>query len=362
MLKANDEYLRFVFITGISKFAKFGVFSTLNHPIDISLMPEYAEICGYTEEEITHYFPDYLHKTANEMHITVDDLIGKMRAYYNGFTFDRDAKTRLYNPFSTLSFFRENEFFNYWIDTGRSKMIADYMKDRNLTVEQFRRFPVSRDFAKSPGDVDTTSPEGFLYQSGYLTLREGVSGNYLSLDYPNTEVLNSMSSLLSQNIVTVDAYNYFQGNLLAAVVSKDAEKFVTVINRLLTCIPYEDFAGAAQQSLELTGNKLSIQEWLYRSVIIAFLRGCGVVTFAEVQTNLGRSDILLSHQGHFWLIEIKIAAAGQNPQKKAEEAYRQIMDKNYAEPYPDAVCLGIAIDDTKRQITDWITNENIIKT
>jgi len=350
-IKANEKYIRFVFITGISKFARFGVFSVLNNTTDISLMPAYAEMCGYTEEEIHQYFPDYLDETAKEMKITTSELIEKMRYYYNGFTFDREIRAKLYNPFSTLSFFQEKEFFNYWIDTGRSKMIADYLKHRNLTVEQFRNFPISNDFAKSPGDVDTTSPEGFLYQCGYLTLREGVSGSPLSLDYPNTEVLNSMSKLLTQNVVTENAYNYFQSAMLAAIVTKDVEKFVDVVNRVLTCIPYDDFSGAAKQAIELSVKKISIQEWLYRSVLIAFLRGCGVVTFAEVHTIAGRSDLLLSHQGHTWVIELKVAFAGQNPEKKAEEALQQIIDRNYASPYPDAVCVGMAIDDTVRQIT-----------
>jgi len=160
-IKANEKYIRFVFITGISKFARFGVFSVLNNTTDISLMPAYAEMCGYTEEEIHQYFPDYLDETAKEMKITTSELIEKMRYYYNGFTFDREIRAKLYNPFSTLSFFQEKEFFNYWIDTGRSKMIADYLKHRNLTVEQFRNFPISNDFAKSPGDVDTTHPKAF---------------------------------------------------------------------------------------------------------------------------------------------------------------------------------------------------------
>jgi len=125
-----------------------------------------------------------------------------------------------------------------------------------------------------------------------------------------------------------------------------------VVNRVFTCIPYDDFSSAAKQAIDLSDKKISVQEWLYRSVMIAFLRGCGVVTFAEVHTNAGRSDLLLSHQGHTWVIELKVAFAGQNPEKKAEEALQQIIDKNYASPYPDAVCVGMAIDDTKRQITD----------
>jgi hypothetical protein len=352
-IKANDEYIRFVFITGISKFARFGVFSVLNNTMDISLMPEYAEMCGYTEDEILQYFPDYLDDTAKEMEMSTAELIEKMRYYYNGFSFDRNAKTKLYNPFSTLSFFREKEFFNYWIDTGRSKVIADYMKHRNLTVEQFRRFPISKDFAKSPGDVDTTPPEGFLYQCGYLTLREGTS-DALSLDYPNTEVLNSMSALIAQNILKDkdDDFTFCRSDLLKGLMTGNHKKVVSALNRLLASIPYDDFSNAARQSISCHDYEFSTQEWLYRSTLIAFLRGCGVVVFPEIHTNLGRSDLVLFHKGKTWVIEIKVAYEGESPATKAEEALQQIIDKNYAKQYPDAICVGLAIDNAQRQITE----------
>jgi len=351
-IKANDEYIRFTFITGISKFAKMGIFSTLNNVRDISLIPKYAEICGYTETEIIKYFPEYLEDTAIEMQITTNELIEKMRYYYNGFSFDINAQTRLYNPFSTLTFFDEKIFLNYWINTGRPKIIADYLKSRNLTVEQFRNFPISRDFAQSPGDVDTTPPEGFLYQCGYLTLRPGISGD-LSLDYPNTEVLNAMSGLLTKNLISDHSYNVFQHELLTVLEYSNADGLVDVFNRLLASIPYDDFVSAGKQSVFFNRYKFPAQEWLYRSTILAFLRGCGVAVVAEMHTNLGRADLVVSHKNKTWVIEIKVAYEGESPAKKAEEALRQIVNNNYAKPYPNAICVGMAIDDTLRQITEF---------
>ena len=352
-IKSNDKYLRFTFITGISKFTKFGVFSTLNTPLDISLMPEYAEICGLTENEIAQYFPDYLEDTANYMQISTKQLIAKMRNYYDGFSFDSKAKIKLYNPYSTLSFFAEQEFSNYWMYSGRSKAIADYMKSRNLTVEQFRNMPVSRDFAKSPGDLDTTSPEGFLYQGGYLTLRPG-KGDSLSLDYPNTEVLNSMSTLVVQNILHEkdEDYSRCRNELLTGLMSVNYKKVINAFNRLLASIPYDDYAKTAKNVVYDFDYHYQPQEWTYRSMLLSFLRGCGVLVFAEMHTNLGRSDIVIVYSGKTWVIELKVAYAGESPAIKAEEALRQIIDKNYAAPYPDAVCIGLAIDDNLRQITN----------
>jgi len=359
-IKAKDEYIRFTFITGISKFARFGVFSTLNTPLDISMMPKYAEICGYTEEEIIRYFPDYLDETADDMGISLTELMEKMRYYYNGFAFDSGAKIRLYNPYSTLTFFERKEFLNYWVNTGKPKFIADYMKNRKLTVEQFRNFPVSRNFVNNPGDMDTTPPEGFLYQSGYLTLRQGKIQD-LSLDYPNTEVYNAMSELVTQSMLQYndESYNQCQTDLLSGLITKNKKKIIDAFNRLLASIPYDDYLGAAKQGLSYVDIEIKPQEWLYRASILSFLQGCGVVVDAEFSPFEGgrgmliegRPDFVIAYRGYVWVIEIKVAYEGENAEQKAEEAYRQIIDKNYAVPYPNAICLGLGIDNYARQIT-----------
>ena len=358
-IKVNDEYIRFTFLTGISKFAKFGVFSTLNTPLDISMMPEFTKMCGYTEDEIIRYFPDYLEETATEMRISTQELIEKMRYYYNGFCFDWNAEIRLYNPYSTLSFFRKKFFSNYWSHSGKSKLIADYMTNRYLTVEQFRNFPVSIDFVEEPGDMDTASPEGFLYQSGYLTLRPGISDE-LSLDYPNTEVLNAMSGLVTKNMLQYkdENYNQCRAGLLEGLMKKDGKKVVDAFNRLLASIPYDDYTASARQIISKNDYEMKPLEYLYRSSIFSFLQGCGVVVSPETHTNKGRVDLVVAHKKATWVIEIKVAYEGENAGKKAEEAYRQIIEKNYASPYPCAICLGLGIDDTLRQITAFKTITN----
>ena len=356
-IKSNDEYIRFTFITGISKFARFGVFSTLNTLKDISMSPEYAEICGYTEEEITQYFPDYLDETAKYMQISTLELIEQMRYYYNGFSFDREAKTRLYNPFSTLCFFADKDFANYWIETGNSKFISDYMKDRNLTVEQFRNLPVSKDFVRSPGDMDATPPEGFLYQGGYLTLRPGLTDD-LSLEFPNTEVLDSMSALVTQNLLQYrdESYSQCRTELLTGLADKNSNKVISAFNRLLACIPYDDYGTAAKQGISANYYEMKPQEWLYRASILSFLQGCGVVVAAEMHTNKGRPDLVISFRGNVWIIEIKVAYNRKDAELKALEACQQIIDKDYDKPYPGAFYIGMAIDDSLRQITHIKTN------
>ena len=355
-IKSYDEYIRFVFITGIAKFAKFGVFSGLNSPADISMDERYGEMCGLTRSEIVKYFPEHIEATADKFKITTDELFEKMRNYYDGFCFD--GVHRLYNPFSTLNFFARKDFQNFWMKSGTSKLIAEYLKTRNLTVEQFRNFPVSKDFLDEPGDMDSTPPEGFLYQGGYLTIREGQINDY-ALDYPNTEVLNAMSTLLSQTILSnnVNSFGNLQNHLLSAFIKNNPELLITTLNNLLSSIPYDDFASAGQMNIMVNDYPFQAQEWLYRSTILAFMRGCGVVTVAEMHTNLGRADFVISHRGNTYVIELKVAYQPKDIPAKLAEAIEQMKTKNYLAPYPNATGLAIVIDDTKRQITDTMVLE-----
>jgi hypothetical protein len=348
-IKANDEHIRFVFITGIAKFAKFGVFSGLNSPTDISMNGKYGEMCGFTEEEIVRYFPEYIEKTAMKMNCSPDRLLEMMRDYYDGFCFD--GVHRLYNPISTLNFFEEEKFGSFWMESGRSRLIADYLRTRKLTVEQFRNFIVSQDFARHPGEPDLTPPAGFLYQTGYLTIREE-SGSHYILDYPNREVLNGMSAMFAQSILPAgNSFEDLQQRTLLALEDRDEKELVKAFNALLSSIPYDDFAKAGELSVKRSRLDISVQEWLYRSSILAFLRGCGVATVAEMHTNLGRPDLVIEHGGNTFAVELRVAYKPEDVPAKLAAAVKQIKDRNYLGPYFNAVGVAMVIDDEKRQIT-----------
>ena len=353
-IKSSEQYLRFVFITGITKTAKMGIFSTLNNITDISLDKKYGKICGLTKGEIEKYFIPHLEDTAKEMQISPEDLITKVKNYYDGFCFD--GEHYLYNPYSFLLFLFHQSFSNYWISTGTSKFLADYLKDRNLTVEQFRGMPVIKDFILNPpGEIEVTPPASFLYQSGYLSLRKGTSEEIFLLDYPNTEVLNSMSMLLTQNLLSPknEDGNDYRNDLFLALDRKNIPDLIDVFNRLLASIPHNDFDEAAKQNIKYNDYKMTPHEWLYRSCLLAFMRGCGVVVSGEVQTNRGKADIVIKFNKKYYVIELKILSKAS-----AKQALQQIIDKGYAKPYPDAVLLGLAIDEEKRQITDVETSLN----
>ncbi|MDR1632586.1 MAG: ATP-binding protein [Dysgonamonadaceae bacterium] len=351
-VKANDEYLRFVLLTGISKFAKLGVFSKLNNLTDISMNDKYAALCGITREELLQNFPDYLELTAEEMQISKDELVERMEDFYGGFSFN--GEMRLYNPHSILRFYENNSFEEYWFDSETTTMIAKYLKGKNFTVEQFHNYPVSRDFVRNPGEMDSAPPEGFLYQGGFLSLREGITADY-ALDYPNKEVLNAMSRLVSGNLLSRNNGDYSDcyTDTINALYTLDCNMLIEALNRLLASIPYDDYKQEAKKNIIYNAYTFSPKEWFYRATILTFFRGCGITAIVEMHTNKGRADLVLNYKGQVWIIEIKVAYEGESPAAKAEEACRQIVEKNYNKPYPDAICVGLAIDDSARQITEY---------
>jgi hypothetical protein len=125
------------------------------------------------------------------------------------------------------------------------------------------------------------------------------------------------------------------------------------LNRLLASIPYEDFKADAEDNIIYNGYTFSPKEWFYRAVILTFFRGCGIAVFAEMHTNRGRADLVLKYKEQIWIIELKVAYNGESAAAKAEEAYNQIFEKNYNKPYQNPICVGLAIDDEKREITDY---------
>jgi hypothetical protein len=350
-VKAADKYLRFIFMTGISKFSKMGVFSALNNLEDISMDEPYATMLGYTEEELLSNFGGYIDNTAVALGKSREEVIAQIRGYYDGFSFD--GKNMLYNPFSTLNFFKKQKFLNYWFETGTPSYLARYMKDRKLTVEEFRNIDVSLNFASAPGEIENATATNFLYQSGYLSLRPGVA-DYYSLDYPNFEVLSSMSRLLTENILgdqgeAEDSRRSFRKYLM----DKDVSGVVAEFNRLLEAIPYDDYAGAAQKTIKAHRLGMSAGEWLYRSTLFSFLCGMELDVEAEPHSSRGRADLKIKFTDCIWIFELKVKRGKTETEKAADEALKQIINKGYANRYSKAILVGMGIDDERRRITAY---------
>jgi hypothetical protein len=337
VLKGCDEYLRFVFLTGISKFSKMGVFSAMNNLRDISMSAQYGDIVGYTQPELESNFPLWIDATARKMKLARENLLERMEEYYDGFCFD--GITRLYNPFSILNFFSEKRFENHWYKSGSPSFIVEYMKQHAiLDPESYRHLEVDQDFADSQ-EIERARPESFLYQSGYLTI-EKWEGQTLTLDYPNREVLDSISKMYLENVYHVEGYTAIGSKLWRALKAGNIGETLSLYNTALAGIPYEDFTKQSES--------------LYRALFLMLLRGAGISANGELHTCRGRSDLVIMFPERVVVLEFKLAHTEEEIERLKAEGLRQIGERGYAKPYDTdqrAVSAAVVVADArKRQV------------
>ncbi|MDR1312256.1 MAG: AAA family ATPase, partial [Deltaproteobacteria bacterium] len=241
-IKVEEKHLKFAFITGVTKFSRMGVFSKLNNLLDISLFPDFSTFMGYTHEELKTYFAPFITHTARVLKMSEERLLNKLKEYYDGFSFD--GENEVYNPFSVLSFFKARKFGNFWMASGSNTVVRKYLLDKALTVDQFQGKEMNYSQASAPGEIDATSPAGFLYQSGYLTLRAKDDGAYL-LDYPNSEVREAISTLFMENFTSDwEGIGKSGRELGEKLASGDIAGTVGVLIQLLAGIHYRDHLDA----------------------------------------------------------------------------------------------------------------------
>ena len=316
MIKSCDDYLRFVFITGISKFSKAGVFSAMNNLVDISMLKRYGDIVGYTQNELEEYFSEWITSSSKAMSLSKDELLVKIKAYYDGFSFD--GTTRLYNPFSILNFFFDDKFGNYWYTSGSPSFIADYMKEHKIqNPDEYRHIEVPLDFADSH-EIERSKPESFLYQSGYLTI-EKLENDVITLDYPNEEVRKSLVRMYLDEFYHVNGFITLGSQIWKSLTDCDIEQVITVYNIAIADIPYEDFPKR--------------DEFWYRSLFVMLLRGAGFIPLAEVHTYKGRADVVVQFEKQIIVLEFKLAEKSSEIDKKKMEGFEQIKEKGYTDSY-----------------------------
>ena len=339
VIKSCDEYLRFVLLTGISKFSKMGVFSAMNNLEDISMTRQYGDITGYTQKELEENFNDRIDDTAASMKITRDELLLKLKNYYDGFSFD--GVTRLYNPFSILQCLAKKEINNYWYASGSPSFIVNWMKDHRINEpEDYRHIIVnSNDFISSQEFEQADAPS-FLYQSGYLTI-EKKEENLLTLDYPTKEVLNSLSSMYLKLIYHVEDYALLGNEIWKALRKGDIPEIVRLYNTAIACIPYDDFSK-------------NRNEFRYRSLFIMLLRGAGIVSYSEPHTSKGRADVVIQFGNIIVILEFKFAKTKSEIDGLKRKGYEQINAKGYAEGYDaeqrKVISAVLTADDENRRI------------
>jgi hypothetical protein len=344
VLKGSGEYLRFVFLTGITEFDGLSVFSGLNNCIDLTLDENFADICGYTQKELIDNFSDRIEIFTKKLNGDVNRTLERIKRWYNGYTWD--GKTAIYNPYSIIRLFNYYQFDTYWYRTGTPNFFIDYIKNNAASDLFFDRETVDTEMLLT-FNPHQTSPIALLFQTGYLTIKEKIvaGDNYdkkrhngideiemnedvdFGVKYiiasPNYEVkcclskhilLTYMSNEEMQNIMSFREY------FIEGVTKLDANIFASVCSRLMAPIA--------------SNNHLALEKF-YHSILLAAMNVMGFDVIGERQGGLGNSDIVWTYGDNVIIIEIKFIdmKAESQVNKKVNEALKQIKEKRYYEVY-----------------------------
>jgi hypothetical protein len=321
VLKAADEHLRFVFLTGVSKFSKVSVFSGLNNIRDITLSAEYATLCGYTQEELEFYFEPWIKQFAERQKSIREDLLRTVRYWYNGFSWD--GINSVYNPFSTLLLFTEQVIRNYWFETGTPAFLVSLIKERNDVKTLLEPVQI-QDSSFNSFDFETLDTKLILFQTGYLTIkdvnRDPLDGRQIyTLGIPNEEVRRS----LLEHLVSSFAYYpltdtpMMRNRMLRELLDGNISAFETEVKELFARIPYH---------LHIP------REAYYHSLLLLWLNLLGFELEAEVSTDKGRIDAVWTWEDQVIIAELKYSDNGA-PEPLLKEAMVQIRERRYYERY-----------------------------
>lgn len=334
LLKPMDAYLHLVLLTGVSKFGKLNLFSDLNNLLDISLNPQFAQMLGYTREEIQAHFPSYLENAAHQLGLGPDELWDSLQFWYNGYSWD--AVGRVYCPYSMLVFFSNPAFKGYWYETGTPTFLLKLIKEQGIEPYDLERLQAS-DQLISVADVDHLNPISIMFQTGYLTIQKYQTsplGSRYELGYPNEEVRQAFSRQLLQLYLedrsnVVDSLGF---QLQDALAVQDWEAFFTAVNRAFAGVPYQVFKA---------------QESYFHSLMHLMLVSTGYGVQSEVSTNRGRMDTVVELPKRVCIFEFKLEGTPQ-------AAIQQIKDQGYASKYQKPIALvGVVFDRKNKQVGEW---------
>jgi hypothetical protein len=336
VLKSADEHLRFAFLTGVSKFSKVSVFSDLNNLIDLSSDPAYADLLGYTEQEVETYFGEAIRALAARKGHTYEQVLEKIRRWYNGYQFCRNG-IRVYNPVSLMSLLQRGEFGNYWFETGTPAFLIDLLKKESLNLAELPALEVS-ERVFSAYDVERVEALPLLYQTGYLTIQHYDPGAMTyRLGFPNQEVSRSFSECLAESYSNVGqglVESHIQ-RLRGALDCGDVDGAMQALKVFFANIPYD---------IQLANERY------YQTIFYVVFLLLGERIVAEERTSAGRIDAVVETSERVYVLEFKLRGT-------AEEALTQIRDRRYHEKYlgsgKEITLVGVSFDQKTRNLGTW---------
>jgi hypothetical protein len=335
IIKSLDEHLHFIFITGVSKFAKVSVFSSMNSLTDISMDKRYTTLCGISEAELTHNFAPAIEQLALAEHLAPAAALDKIKYWYNGYHFHHNG-VGVYNPYSVLSLFNFQEFDNYWFATGTPTFLIDLIKTQKFDLNAITDLEVDKS-AFMAIEPEQIGPLIALLQTGYLSISAYDDGWY-QLDFPNYEVKYSFNrAIIEQFTHTEPGINIgYIRKLTKALNQGDIDSFLTILQIFFANIP----------------NNITLKdEKYYQSIFYAVITLIGFDITAEVNTNQGRIDCVMQTDDTIYIIEFKI-------NDSCEAALQQIINKKYAQKYQGGdkaiILLGVEFDQKTRNIGEYV--------
>ena len=336
-LKDCDPYLRFVFLTGITKFSQLSIFSELNNLKNISMRPDYAGVCGITEEEMLTQMTDYIDDFAACQQITREETITGLKRQYDGYHFTWPSPG-IFNPYSLLNAFQDHELTNYWFASGTPTYLIEMMRKFDTLPSDISRMEaMSSEFDAPTEGMQSIIP--LLYQSGYVTIKGyDRDFNYYRLDIPNREVRIGLTRSLIPAYITPNTLvvNNTARRMAQRLAQGDVDGAMELLQQFLLTVPYCDNANS---------------EGHYQQVLyIIFTLVTGYFADVEVRTPTGRVDMVLRTKQALYLFELKL-------NKSAQTAMDQINLKDYASKFAlsglPIVKVGIRFDPERRTIGEW---------
>ena len=336
-LKDCDPYLRFVFLTGITKFSQLSIFSELNNLKNISMLPEFAAICGITVEEMQTQMADYIDVFAETEETGHEEMVEKLKKQYDGYHFTWPSPD-IFNPFSLLNAMQDRRLDSYWFASGTPTYLIEMLRKFDVLPSEIKNIEAEAfDFDAPTENMQSITP--LLYQSGYITIKDyNKNFNYYTLSIPNKEVrIGLLRSLVPSYVQTSTlVVNNTARKMAQLIVNDDVDSALSLLQKFLQTVPYCDNASS---------------EGHYQQVMfIVFSLLSNYIADVEVRTPSGRVDMVMRTDKALYLFELKM-------NKSAAAAMKQIDLKDY--PARFAMCglpivkVGINFDDERRTISDW---------
>ena len=340
ILKMDDFYEKFVFITGITKFTQISLFSVLNNLNNISFDAEFAGICGITKQELIDNFQPELEQMAEKNKWTTEETIAQLKAYYDGYHFSADNMEDVFNPYSLISALDSKKLRNYWAASGATTLLPKFVDDMEIRLKDFDHCAILGTTIET-SDVTGGGAELFLYQSGYLTIKGYINGTYL-LGIPNHEVRQALYEIVLPTLTmrkTGDLQST-QAFLNLYLSTGNIPEIKKCLKALIADVPY---SNKKLSSMDM--------EERYRLIISTIFNAIGLRVRVEKMIATGRIDMVVEATNIIYVLELKLS---NNGGMKAAE--KQIKENQYTEPFKagkrKVIALAVELDDMGKGLID----------